>query len=199
MHVHPATLNWREDELRKLSTTTGDITLPNFDISTFRYFTEYLYTGRFRCGVYVENSPLRDCEEFVDVYLLAEKVSDEDLMDAALSAILSIGRTEHETGDYWLPTAKAIENAYKQTNKSSKLRKLLVDLWLWRCDLDDPDDPADFPKEFLWDLAATAIKKVRKVSSNEFLPASMKCCDYHQHKKGEPCANRKRKRDKADE
>lgn len=160
----------------------------------FACYIEYLYSGKFT--TFEMDEAEEQFLELTDIYILAHKLNDSTVQDAAISTILSIRAEEHEDGvQYFLYENKIAETVWKYCSGTSKLWKLLVDMYLWEMDPDSlPQDLEGLPKPFANDLLKAVLTKMHNGGQAPGMPDTVSCCDYHEHEPGAACKNRKRKR-----
>lgn len=170
--------------------------LPSEDVTMFQIYRLFLYTGIVysitnddqdspddgHCVVHADAEWAR----LAQCYLLASVVKDERFANAAIDAIV-----EKMTISDRYPTGLASE-VYQGTSKGDNLRKLLVDVHLWKglgtwlgAPHDDSSGPTEFKQEVytLYRAASTEIF----YEDAEMPWEESTCLHYHVHENTAPC------------
>ena len=166
--------------------------LPNEDPHIFRIYRTFLYDGFLdTVSSDAERDVLQDNSEgsvvgdvewmrLAHCYLLGKSVEDERFANAAIDAIVEKG-TE---GDSW-PTGLANE-VYNYTSPGDRLRKLIVDIHVWRGVGEwvwAPHDDANGPAEFMRDITLSMGGAGAELYEDDAVMPWEKdlCGEYHEH------------------
>lgn len=159
------------------------VKLPEEDADTLYGYTQWLYTGKLPC----QTSETYCFVPLAKLYVLGEKLIDDNLQDRVLDAIIATVRKEH-----CYPSKATVKTIYRSTPEGSPARKLMVDVHVihgapsW---ISSKTEETHF--DFLIDLTKALLdgrsvsEKTRREHSEL---ASGIPCSYHKHRKDEPCA-----------
>ncbi|KAL6703469.1 hypothetical protein ACN47E_009643 [Coniothyrium glycines] len=163
-HVHKSLLCQSSLFLQNAAKRTGagpqTIYLPDELPSCFRVYLKWLYFGKIavEVDVYITDDEDEVMVQLIQSYILGEKLRDEPYQNAIISALILFA----DKADKY-PNDEAVQLAYKGTRKSSPLRRLLVDYWLWLAKEswlpDDNQVVQDICAEFANDLIAALVKQ----------------------------------------
>ncbi|KAI9676800.1 MAG: hypothetical protein M1829_002895 [Trizodia sp. TS-e1964] len=143
----------------------GIIKLPDEDPKIFGCFLHWLYNKRLRTptdGIDVldkTNKKVIPWMVLIQLYLLGERLQVAGFKNAAVDALA----LKSAKGQEALPAAHAIHHAYENTHDSSPLRRLLVDLFIWRstaATLEHDETRDALPRDFFVDLATSAMRLI---------------------------------------
>ena len=164
---------WKEANER---TTKFEEDNPN----VFQLYLHWLYRGTLPIR---NDAPGRignaEYECLAEAYVLGDKLQDGDFQDVIVDTIVDKCSSKASDGRSWFPVGPAIQHVYDHTVESSKVRRLLVDLYVshgsgnW---LRDWEKSSDIPGDFLFEIATNLLDK-RK--NNPTIKSSL--CEYHQH------------------
>lgn len=170
--------------------------LPEVDHGQFIIYRNWLYTKQFHT-ISADEDVVEDGDgdevvadsewvELAHCYILGQTIHDEHFTNASISAIIEkmVDTDCHPTG--------LASDVYMYTDPSSKLRKLIVDVHVWRglgWWIREPHDDARGPSEFLQDVArdCTAAGGSLWADDVEMPWESDLCGKYHVHEVTERC------------
>ncbi|KAF2122088.1 hypothetical protein BDV96DRAFT_682101 [Lophiotrema nucula] len=92
-------------------------------------------------------------EKLCDLYVLVEKLQDNNVKNLVIVALSEALRTVRLDGSRYVPDAKAVASAYDGTPEGSPLRAFLRDCWVYEAAWDYTSEPHLFPQSFLYDVA----------------------------------------------
>ena len=159
---------------------------------TVHHYLQYLYSGKIPCQSLEDIADPEDSKcrsRLIRFHALTSKLGDSRAMDAAVSSLIA----SLDEGN--LPNHDAIKEIYAATKSGSRLRKFLVDTYVWSGAAEEVSEKAC--KAFLLDVAKASLAKIAELGEDgwEDNLAAASCCDYHEHPEDKPCLNKKRKRD----
>lgn len=156
-------------------------------------YLNWLYTGTIVClsshdgeEENVGKTRRRENELLVDGYVFGEKVQDGGFRDAIVDSLIHAVSTPNKAGRCWYPGPLTVDRAFKGTPERSPLRKLLVDMHVFRGNnkwLDGDNNP-----ELLAELAQYAFKDKRASLQADPTRPTLDSCRYHHHSEGEKCS-----------
>ncbi|KAF2867652.1 hypothetical protein BDV95DRAFT_171828 [Massariosphaeria phaeospora] len=165
------------------------IKLPKCSPTDFHVYVQWLYTGRVHV---VLTSPItsdKDTDEYcllIRGYLLGEYLQDTHYRDTLMDALVQLvsgpiksflARTE-------------FGRIYQETKIESPLRRLLVDVAVWRHNWEYAKEQ-DFPKEMFWGvmtgLADRCQRPAGEAQSTSPFEVVKGTCHYHCHGDDTPC------------
>lgn len=151
---------------------TRTVEMPDDEPGTFAFYIFWLYYGSLPVFE-AKYTFSRDVNllSLVKAYVLGDKLLDDNFQDATIDFIIE-GRDQSRSPPGWLPVGEVIEYTYKNTRKSSPLRRLFLDMYAregypeW---LTDPSwgDASQIPQPFLFDLA---LKQMSDTIKFDFTP-----------------------------
>lgn len=169
--------DWKESRERSIE-------LRDDEPDAFQIYQHWLYCGTIptRNG----DADMKSNIEYLELakaYVLGDKLRDGNFKDVIIDAALHKSSSVISDGAYLFPGEDVVRCIYDNTPKSCEARHFLVDFYvehgngLWL------NEPGDFPKDFLADLAVALFE--RKDSQITAEPkAASKQCKYHQHRSG---------------
>jgi hypothetical protein len=126
--------NWAESESRVIK-------LPDDTPEIFAIYLNIVYTGQLvtmrktkeelasleakAFGVELQ----REYEDVFCLYVLAEKLQDKAVKNAALVAAINISETTHSAKDWRVPELEIVNQVYQSTPEGSSGRRLVIDLY----------------------------------------------------------------------
>lgn len=196
---------------------------PRFLKDAWRHYATYFSLGRISTPSVYNGHYLSvgDFSELINLFLLGEHVNDTEFQDDVMDALLARYGEGQANGKPYLPTDYTLSKANEHTPPGSPLRKFIVDVHVWAKSVRPNGERSH--EQFLEDLRSAMMKqsdamtKAARLSdevnalmgNGELLaiklapkpkepqsgiPANVSCCDYHLHKSGGLCGNKKRKR-----
>ncbi|RDI82993.1 hypothetical protein Vi05172_g6844 [Venturia inaequalis] len=161
----------------------GDVTLPEHESSTFEAYSKWLYSD------VISHPPGSDGAIAVyKLYVLGDAIRDERLRNSVVDSIIKSVTVNKE----YPVGIRAINYAFENTPKSSKLRKLLIDFWaycahvLWfelaSCQAAD----GQYPSEFLYEVLRVSLLSPGKTKEAD-RPWIKNLCQYHDHEDTPDC------------
>lgn len=152
----------------------GEVTLKDTSVATFEMFNEWLYTGEIAEELCEENN-LTDQElhakdkptinQLFDVWLLADYLLVPKLQNYAVDMMIAKQKNRNI-----IPTGM-FRRSYKDTQPGSLMRKLTVDIFVWKWDTKSSEyrECADqIPSEMTMDLVIAFARRVTKEDENPF-------------------------------
>lgn len=178
--------DWKESEERSVS-------LPDVEADTFRLYLHWLYFKKL--PVRREEGWEAASAEYLELakaYVLGDVLQDFVFNDAVIDAMIDKSRTAEEDGARWVPADSTIVYIYNNTMKSSKVRELLLDFYVYSGHekwIHHGATPEHLPWEFLRDLAIELLKRRTRPSDNTTdNPTKMiTTCKYHHHGSKDQC------------
>ncbi|EED13876.1 conserved hypothetical protein [Talaromyces stipitatus ATCC 10500] len=134
------------------------IKLPDNEPKIFQLYVHWLYYGTL--PVLCDEPGLCGNAEYLELvkaYTLGDKLLDSRFQNAVIDAIVEKSQSKARDGRIWFPVGSPIEYAYSNTNESSPIRKLLLDMYVHRGHrywLHDYGNSASIPHSFLLGLAS---------------------------------------------
>ncbi|KAI5361382.1 Putative BTB/POZ domain-containing protein [Septoria linicola] len=188
---------WK-DRLSAADRTTKPMHLKDIKQEISDLYFRYIYTSQVPCSKTAKDAKAH--LELVELYLMASKFKDFAAMDAAINAMLvvySTGPVENSWGV--IPCAESVATVYKSTPAASKLRKLFVDMYVWRenSNLLHAEDFGAQPSlaPFLLDLSRASLTQLNGKTKNTAVGYfGTSCWNYHEHARYVTCSTKKRKR-----
>lgn len=149
------------------------IELPEDDPKAFAIYSHWLYfaeiPGLLQAAKKGESAK-QSAQEYYDLvsaYVLGDKLLDAEFQNAVIDAILDTCSTaDSQDGKVYFPDADAVNHAYNNTTKSSKIRKMLVALYRHSAGYQWLSE--EHPKEFLFSVAKGFAKRRRLFSVKSF-------------------------------
>ncbi|CAI7593507.1 unnamed protein product [Penicillium crustosum] len=148
------------------------IELPEDDPAAFSIYSHWLYFAKIP-GILDAakkgESAKRSAQEYYDLvsaYVLGDKLLDTQFQNSVIDAILdTCSKADSKDGKVYFPDANAVSHAYNNTTKSSKIREMLVELYLHSAEARWLSE--EHPKEFLFSIAEgfAERRKLRSVKS----------------------------------
>ena len=139
---------WRES-------SEDAVKLPEDEPEIFGVYVHWLYYGTMPV---IGNSPFLEYLNLAKGYILGDKLLDTRYQDATIHAIIERSVTPHED-KLWYPLTSTIEHAYNNTGESAKIRKLLVDLYVFAGQGNwlNPKNASSVPQPFLFELSSKLL------------------------------------------
>ncbi|KAH7138040.1 hypothetical protein B0J11DRAFT_3323 [Dendryphion nanum] len=143
-----------------------ELTDPEDDPETFTIYVHWLYYKMLPASVNSKPSSSQ-MGRLIDAYLLGEKLMDNAFKNSIIAAIIA-SFCHSPRSERRFPSSLDIDILYERTTPSSRLRNLIVDLWVyvahaspgWMRDVDN------VPREFLVDVTKAMIKN-RPIPSDQ--------------------------------
>ncbi|CBX98424.1 hypothetical protein IAQ61_010516 [Plenodomus lingam] len=157
--------NWKEALERH-------VVLPEDDPSTFKKYIHLLYTGKLAIIPNLTPSIETIGEEFdalAHLYVLAEKLLDTETKKTVLKAMLAASRVPRLDGTIFSPGFTTIEIIYEGTSAGSPMRKVLVDLYVYRAHRDSVTSFGNdkvYPLEFYQELTRAFVLTRAETAAN---------------------------------
>lgn len=131
----------------------------------------------------------------VELYSMGDMLSDKQTMDTAVSGFIEVFNGSSRPMLAVLPGVACITRAYGITKPASKLKLLMVKMYVRKACLAETND--DLPQPFLADLARAALKRVDDLEKGDLrLKPALVECQYHEHAIGDRCPSRRTKKRK---
>ena len=190
---------FRERLFDKYHDWNGDkvVQIDDADANHFQVYVHWLYHGKIDCHQAIDavqklKSRVK-LEVLIHCYLLGDTLGTPAIKNNVIDQMIEFNEEYNN-----LPRKDLITHVYRETQQSSKLRKLIVDLYVWTATAEDIEslDDTTTPFEFVCDAFKTHFAAVRAhesydlwVSINEATFQKQKCGTYHEHAEGEqvPC------------
>ncbi|THV48588.1 hypothetical protein BGAL_0239g00100 [Botrytis galanthina] len=175
---------------------SSSMDMPEDNPEAFELFIHWLYRGEVRSA-----TKLTDVDQFLQLYIFAEKLCLNELANKTMDAIQAISDDLDESPQCSL---EQLDGVWRNTSSESPLRKWLIrilvyDVWAW-----DDEGLSIFPLDTektisLWplfkdheDLYAHFFAQVHKYAAYYSPPCAchfndLKPCAYHRHSEGEVC------------
>ncbi|KAK4495739.1 hypothetical protein PRZ48_013007 [Zasmidium cellare] len=128
-----AALNKRWSEGKSL-----EVSLPEDETAVFATYIDWLYQKVICAGFKAKpGTETRDmtedehAEEFAllsKLYILAEKIQDDECCDAAMERMIEKSETKDSDGNCWYPTGHTVTRLYNSTLPGAPVRKFLVEV-----------------------------------------------------------------------
>lgn len=132
--------------------------LPEVTAVTFQAYSTWLYTGQIAVGPCTEASAfdekMGEFQLLIDLYLLGDKLLDIQLRNQANIALFKSMQKVNSVPDVRLTTL-----VWESTVSGSLLRKLLVDVIVWRFDRDSyAGSISRYPAEHVQEVAVAVLR-----------------------------------------
>ncbi|KAF2710164.1 hypothetical protein K504DRAFT_343782, partial [Pleomassaria siparia CBS 279.74] len=160
--------NWAEKQ-------DGIVRLPTHSAKTFQVYNQWLY----RRWIYPPATGDWPC--LVDAYLLGEYLQDMNFTDTIMDTMLTL------LGRVSLEAYKDIQKIYNNTKYGSPLRRLVVDLTVWRKGhiAWASEEMTQWPTEFVQSMALGLSKRIEYSETMRHFrdPTNngISSCRYHCH------------------
>ncbi|KAJ5979081.1 hypothetical protein N7501_002423 [Penicillium viridicatum] len=149
------------------------IELPEDDPKAFAVYSHWLHfaeiPGLLEAAKKGESGK-QSAQEYYDLisaYVLGDKLFDAKFQNSVINAILdTCSAADSQDGKVYSPDADAVSHAYNNTTKSSKIRQMLVALYLHAAG--DEWLSEEHPKEFLFSVAKGFAERRRLCSVKYF-------------------------------
>lgn len=158
--------SWKES-------TEHTIELPEDDPKAFAVYSHWLYFAKIPGLLQVAKkgeSAKQSAQEYYDLvsaYVLGDKLLDAKFQNSVIDAIIDTWFTaDIRDGKVYFPDADAVSHAYNNTTESSKLRQMLVALYLHAAGYQWLSEK--HPKEFLLSVAKGFAGRTRPGSVRSF-------------------------------
>ncbi|KUM58300.1 hypothetical protein ACN42_g8858 [Penicillium freii] len=149
------------------------IELPEDDPKAFAIYSHWLYFAGIpglREAAKKGESAKQSAQEYYDLvsaYVLGDKLLDAKFQNSVIDAIIDTCSTaDSRDRKVYFPDADAVSHAYNNTTKSSKIRQMLVALYLHAAG--DEWLSEEHPKEFLFSVAKGFAERRRLCSVKSF-------------------------------
>ncbi|CAI7619031.1 unnamed protein product [Penicillium viridicatum] len=149
------------------------IELPEDDPKAFAIYSHWLYFAGIpglREAAKKGESAKQSAQEYYDLvsaYVLGDKLLDAKFQNSVIDAIIDTCSTaDSRDRKLYFPDADAVSHAYNNTTKSSKIRQMLVALYLHAAG--DEWLSEEHPKEFLFSVAKGFAERRRLCSVKSF-------------------------------
>ncbi|KAF4764617.1 hypothetical protein N7455_010935 [Penicillium solitum] len=150
------------------------IELPEDDPKAFSIYSHWLYfakiPGILEAAKQGEsaNKSAQEYYDLVSAYVLGDKLLDAQFQNSVIDAIIdTCSKADSKDGKVYFPDANAVSYAYSNTTKFSKIREMLVDLYLHAAG--DQWLSEENPKEFLFSVAKGLAERRRLRSIKSFI------------------------------
>ncbi|KAJ5685375.1 hypothetical protein N7536_007994 [Penicillium majusculum] len=150
------------------------IELPEDDPKAFSIYSHWLYfakiPGILEAAKQGEsaNKSAQEYYDLVSAYVLGDKLLDAQFQNSVIDAIIdTCSKADSKDGKVYFPDANAVSYAYSNTTKFSKIREMLVDLYLHAAG--DQWLSEEHPKEFLFSVAKGLAERRRLRSIKSFI------------------------------
>ncbi|KAM3417705.1 hypothetical protein BST61_g5939 [Cercospora zeina] len=194
--VHGKTLFERSEGMfdESVLSVSGDersVALPSITKSGCELYLHYIQVGNFPLDQFKPRIRER-CQHreeisvaLIELYSMSTTFYAEQTMDAAASGLAEIFSVPGQAATV-IPGAASVTKAYAVTKSGSKLRRLMVDLYMRNARGARVD--SHWPRQFVIDLAGAALKTVGDMERGQGLhkPALDQCL-YHEHIVRERC------------
>ncbi|PPJ54691.1 hypothetical protein CBER1_06015 [Cercospora berteroae] len=171
------------------------INLPNVTRSICELYLHFVHLGNIPLwqdkATTEEQNDLREevAVTLVELYRVGKMLSDKHTMDKAVSGIIEVFNGFDRPMLAVMPGAACITRVYDTTEPGSRLRLLMVNMYVRKACWAEKIDR--LPRPFLADLASAALRRVDDFEKGDlrFKPALVQCM-YHEHAIGERCPSR---------
>lgn len=158
------------------------VRLPEMATSTCKAYCGWVYSGKIAEIICNEDSDNDDkCNEklrFVDLYLAADTLDDIQLRNLAVGLLFKCFRM-HAT----IPSDVLVDQIWKSTLRGSQMRRMILDSFVAQCDRKlFEENLSKYPREFIEDVATTAMKAAPAVSWSEM---AKRISDYDEVEKAD--------------
>ena len=169
------------------------IGLAYVDDGVFELFVKYLYSGKLAMQV-DKSSTEANVDEWkllCKLWIFGKHIGHVKLQNDVMDTLLHIyDEVVHEGTKEAAAPPKVVDYVYRYTKTGSKLRRFVVDTFVWACRPGHLDRCGhDFVKAFYRDLAAACIKELAPHNTNTGICGTVNSCDYHEHVDGAICGN----------
>jgi hypothetical protein len=170
-----------------LEATEQAAKLPEDDPHVFGLFLGWLYVGRLTPNPPTdeERKRLKAMSEYIKLYCFAEKIVSPELMDRAMTVIISTFKHHSR-----LPSVNQIELAYEISQPSSRLRQLMAQTLHYTIATNITAGTNDALAKLLGkeEIAADFVGLVRNSNGKSIQsPTRMSTCLFHVHGDDEEC------------
>lgn len=173
--------------------------LPDDAPSVVDLYVQWVYGGKIYSQIYSQTAPEdeggdEEADErgetelnlLLDGFVFGEKVQDRGFRDAIVDALIHSVATPDANGVCWFPTNGSVDRLYKGTPEGSPMRRLLVDLHVFRGSskwLEGDQNNAEFTVE----LARRLIDREGTQAHLDPTKPNLSSCRYHHHGKEDEC------------
>ncbi|CAK1365996.1 hypothetical protein CB0940_09559 [Cercospora beticola] len=188
-----------DESVLSLSGDERFIALPDITRSVCELYLHYLHVGNFPLRQY--KTTIRQQRQhkedvgvaLIEIYSMSTTLGDGQGKDAAVSGLVEIFDMPGLNTTTGVPGATIVTRVYAVTEPGSKLRQLMVDLYVRKARGIRIDGP--LPHHFVADLAGAALDAVESVDRDQqLLSPALDQCLYHEHEFREGCPNHTRKK-----
>lgn len=175
--------------------------MPEDNPEAFELFIHWLYRGEVRRA-----TKLTDIDQFLQLYIFAEKLCLNELANNTMDAIQMIS---DDLNEFPQCSLEQLDGVWRNTSSTSPLRKWLIlilvhDVWAWENEGLSTAKKKTFPLDTekiisLWplfkdheDLYASFFAQLHKYAADNPPPCAYhfgnwKSCAFHRHSEGEVC------------
>ncbi|KAF2869218.1 hypothetical protein BDV95DRAFT_621071 [Massariosphaeria phaeospora] len=164
-----------------LESNERSINLPEDDPATFLLYQELLYTHVLpvkpatldmeACNEDDYEKACADAEYIAlgQLYVLVEKLIDEQAKSSVLAALLARTKQVSATGKTHYPGLNCVQIIYEGTPLGSPARATLISIYNEHGDQSFLNDRYEIPKDFFYDLSYAVLGRTRKKDMDEVL------------------------------
>ncbi|KAE9976074.1 hypothetical protein EG328_002845 [Venturia inaequalis] len=161
----------------------GDVKLPEHKSSTFEVYSKWLYSD------VISHPPVHDDTIAVyKLYVLGDTIRDGRFRNSVVDFIIKSVTVSNEC-----PVGiGAVNYAFENTPKSSKLTKLLIDFWAYGAQTEwfeiasTQNADGQYPSEFLYEVLRVSLLSPGKTKEAD-RPWIKNLCQYHDHEDTPDC------------
>lgn len=119
---------WKEGQERRVK-------LPDDTLSVVNLYAQWLYSDRIlsrKSPDQADDQNMAELKLLIKAFIFGEKIQDGHFKDALIDALIHSVNTTNNDGKNWYPGSSLVNCAYEGTPEGSPLRKLLVDMHMFR-------------------------------------------------------------------
>lgn len=101
----------------------------------------------------------KEYRDLIKAYILGDKLLDTKFQNSVIDAMVETCSDDNsDDAFFYYPNGQAINYAYENTMATSKIRSLLVDMWVSNAETDWFESP-NYPKDFFLSVVKGIIEK----------------------------------------
>ncbi|KAM3421107.1 hypothetical protein BST61_g1521 [Cercospora zeina] len=151
-----------------------NVKLPDDNPEEFDVYAEWLFCGKIASGTSKNVKPTKnevwsEQDLLSRLYVLGEKLIDDEFCDCTLRALVELSKVTDEHGERYHPGGGHVRTVYDGTMQSSPIRKYLVDLYCQEISKDwfSEDQVQHYPKQFFVDIAREGLPLLNARKEND--------------------------------
>lgn len=153
------------------------VNLPEVEPDMFAVYLHWLYSGVI--AVRTIDDDIEDLE-LAKAYVLGNALEDTSFQNEVIEAIIEKNAMSMLNRDDWCFSGLGVKYIYDNTDESAKIRKLLVDLYVERCEgswLQNSPHRHHLPSAFLVELSARLMDRPPRCDQ----PGGLSASDYAEY------------------